>query len=115
MENKNWNLIDWGKINKEVWKTQCEIFKQSTNKNWSKVQSLQTELLHSKFAKLIAIRKVTQENRGKRSSGVDNVQILTGKQRLKLLENLIIDGKCDKIRRVWIPKPGPRSQVGPNP
>jgi len=47
---------------------------------------------------------VTQENRGKDTAGVDNVKSVPPKQRIILAQGLKLDGKCDYIRRVFIPK-----------
>ena len=57
-------------------------------------------------AKLLAIRKVTQDNKGKRTAGVDGIKKIDGKQRLEMVKNLKIDGKASPIRRIYIPKPG---------
>jgi RNA-directed DNA polymerase len=66
--------------------------------------NLQKELLNSKQAKLLSIRKITQDNRVKSSSGIDNLTKLTPSQRLSMLKKMILDGKADPIKRVFIPK-----------
>ena len=58
----------------------------------------------SKLIKLLAVRKVTQDNRGKRTAGVDGKKVTTGKQRLELASKLEIDGKALPLKRVHIPK-----------
>jgi RNA-directed DNA polymerase len=63
-------------------------------------------LLNSRAAKLLAVRKVTQDNHGKKTAGIDGVKSLTPSQRLTLSQNLKLDGKARPVRRVWIPKPG---------
>ncbi|MGI2909750.1 reverse transcriptase N-terminal domain-containing protein [Tolypothrix sp. VBCCA 56010] len=55
---------------------------------------------------VLAVRRVTQEKKGKKTAGVDGVKSLTPKQRLELVNNLKIDGTAQPIKRVWIPKPG---------
>ncbi len=62
--------------------------------------------MRSWYGKLIAVRKVTQDNRGKKTAGVDGVKSLTPRQRLNLASSLKVRGKADPTRRVWIPKPG---------
>jgi RNA-directed DNA polymerase len=62
-------------------------------------------LVKSWGAKCLAVRKVTQDNQGKKTAGVDGVKSLTPVQRLKLVENLKVDSKAENIRRIWIPKP----------
>ncbi len=55
---------------------------------------------------MIAVRRVTQDNRSKKTAGVDGVKSLTPKQRLALVGQLRLTGKSRPTRRVWIPKPG---------
>ena len=62
--------------------------------------------MNSPSAKLLAVRKVTQDNRGRKTAGVDGVRQLSPNQRLKLAQTLSLDGRSDPIRRVYIPKPG---------
>src|SRR5688572_29754496 len=54
----------------------------------------------------LAVRKVTQDNRGKRTAGVDGVKNLMPTQRLALAAALPIRPTGRAVRRVWIPKPG---------
>jgi RNA-directed DNA polymerase len=65
---------------------------------------LQKILLSSNAAKLKAVRRVTQDNLGKKTAGVDNVKNLEPKKRLELASSLFLDGKASSIRRVYIPK-----------
>ena len=50
--------------------------------------------------------RVTQDNQGKSTAGVDGVKSLTPKQRTNLVGKLRITGKAKPTRRVNIPKPG---------
>jgi RNA-directed DNA polymerase len=59
-------------------------------------------------AKCLAVRKVTQENQGRKTAGVDGRKELNPAQRLTLVKTLKLSGKSDPTRRVWIPKPGKR-------
>ncbi len=62
--------------------------------------------MRSWSAKTLAVRRVTQENLGKRTAGVDGIKSLTPKQRLKRVSELRLNQKVKPTRRVWIPKPG---------
>lgn len=55
---------------------------------------------------MLAVRRVTQDNQGKKTAGVDGVKSVTPKQRLELVSELKIGKKVKPTRRVWIPKPG---------
>ncbi len=55
---------------------------------------------------MLAIRRVTQDNQGKKASGVDGKSSLTPKERILLTARLRIDGKSDNVKRVYLPKKG---------
>jgi RNA-directed DNA polymerase len=62
-------------------------------------------LLKSQEAKLISIRRITQDNQGKTTPGVDGKTFLSSVERLKLAKsNIILDGQASSVRRVPIPK-----------
>ncbi|EAZ90329.1 group II intron reverse transcriptase/maturase [Crocosphaera chwakensis] len=98
------NQINWRKVEKAVFKLQKRIYQASVSGDVKKVRKLQKTLLNSYFAKLLAVRKVTQENKGKKTAGIDGVKSLTPKQRLELTQNLKLGKKAKPVRRVWIPK-----------
>ena len=56
--------------------------------------------------KVLAVRRVTTENKGKKTAGVDGVKSLSLKARMNLVGQLHLTGKSKPTRRVWIPKPG---------
>jgi len=56
--------------------------------------------------KVLAVRRVTQDNQGKNTAGVDGVKSLSPKKRIELVCQLKLTGKSKPTRRVWIPKPG---------
>jgi len=68
------------------------------------MKNLQRELIESKEAKLLAIRKITQDNKGKRTAGVDGISNVKPGDRWKLVKTMILDGSAKPIRRVFIPK-----------
>jgi RNA-directed DNA polymerase len=63
-------------------------------------------LMKSWSARALAVRRVTQDNQGKKTAGVDGLKSLTPKQRLDLVNKLHLGTKARPTRRVWIPKPG---------
>src|SRR5215467_2717764 len=89
---------------------QKRIYQASRRHDVRTVRKLQRLLLHSWSARLLAVRHVTQDNRGKRTAGVDGVKSLPPPQRLALAQSLILDGTTTPVRRVWIPKPGSTDQ-----
>ncbi len=103
----SWNTINWAKVQRKVFKLQKKIFQAVRSGDKAKAHKLQKLLSKSYYAKLLAVRKVTQDNQGKKTAGVDGKIIIYQKQRLELANNLSIKGyKAKPLRRVWIPKPG---------
>jgi RNA-directed DNA polymerase len=101
-----WDEINWRKLERNVFKLQKRIYQASKSSDWKRVKRLQKLLLKSKSAKLLAVRRVTQINKGKKTAGIDGVKSLSPTQRLKLANELNLNGKSKPVRRVWIPKPG---------
>ncbi len=101
-----WKDINWRKLERNVYKLQKRIFKASRRGDVKLVRRLQKLLIKSWAAKCLAVRRVTQDNQGKKTAGVDGVKSLTPKQRLTLMNKLKLGSKVAPTRRVWIPKPG---------
>ncbi|KJV79888.1 N-terminal domain of reverse transcriptase family protein [Rickettsia hoogstraalii str. RCCE3] len=64
-EQIHWYTIDWQDINKKVNNLRKRIYRASANGNTKLVGSLQKLMLKSRSNKLLAIRRVTQINRGR--------------------------------------------------
>ena len=62
--------------------------------------------MKSYYARLLAVRKVTQDNQGKKTAGVDGMIAVSPEQRLNLTEEIKGTLKAKPLKRVWIPKPG---------
>jgi RNA-directed DNA polymerase len=101
-----WKDLNWRKLEKVTFKLQKRIFQASERGDVKAVRKLQKTLIRSWSAKCIAVRRVTQDNQGKNTAGVDGVKALTPKQRINLVGKLKLTGKAKPTRRVNIPKPG---------
>jgi RNA-directed DNA polymerase len=106
MGSDEWNAIDWKQIYKIVYRLQTRIFKAKRRGDTKQVHRLQKLLMKSRSAKLLSVRKVSQDNQGKSTAGVDGVKSLTPSQRFDLVNSLTLTGKSKPTRRVMIPKPG---------
>ncbi|CAD5917162.1 putative reverse transcriptase [Planktothrix rubescens] len=100
-----WNTINWAKVQRKVFKLQKRIYQASLSGQNAASRKLQKLLVKSYYAKLLAVRRVTQDNQGKKTGGVDGVKSITPKQRLELTQNLSKYQKAKPLRRKWIPKP----------
>ena len=104
-----WQDIPWRKLEKVVFKLQKRIFQASIRGDVKRVHKLQRLLIKSKSATLLAVRRVTQDNAGKKTAGVDGLSSLKPHQRLKLAQKLQSEPtspSAQPVRRIWIPKPG---------
>lgn len=101
-----WKDTNWRKLERVVFKLQKRIYKASSRGDVKAVRRLQKTLMKSWSAKMLAVRRVSQDNAGKKTAGVDGVKSLTPKQRHELASKLKLNHKVKPTRRVWIPKPG---------
>jgi RNA-directed DNA polymerase len=100
-----WELIDWGKCEKVVRGLQRQIAKSANNQQWRKVRLLQDKLVNSLSAKLLAVRRVSEKNQGKRTAGVDGIVWLTPETKLSGALSLTKKGyKPSPLKRIYIPK-----------
>ena len=106
MGSDEWAAIDWKAVEKMVYRLQTRIFKAKRRGDTKQVHRLQKLLMKSRSAKLLAVRRVTQDNAGRQTAGVDGVKAVRPQQRLELANNLHLTDKSKPTRRVMIPKPG---------
>lgn len=105
-----WKNLPWKSIEKQVFKLQKRIYRASQRGDTRTVHNLQRLLMKSWSAKLLATRRVTQDNQGKQTAGVDGVKSPTPPQRLALAASLSLNQRAAPARRIWIPKPGTNEQ-----
>jgi RNA-directed DNA polymerase len=108
----DWNQVDWGTVEVQVFKLQKRVYRASQSGDVAKVHKLQRLLLQSWNARLLAVRRISQDNQGKHTAGIDGYKSLSPDQRLTLAENLRLNDKGSPLRRVWIPKPGRTERRG---
>ena len=100
----DWNAIDWRTVNRNVRQLQVRIVKATHEGRWGKVQALQRLLTHSFSAKVLAVKRVT-ENQGKRTPGVDGDIWNTPAKKAAAIQKLRQRGyRPQPLRRIYIPK-----------
>lgn len=103
---EGWRALPWKKFQRNVFRLQQRIYRAARRGDFKRVHNLQRLLWRSWSARCLAVRQVSQDNRGKHTAGVDGVASLTPKQRLKYAQRLRhLTGPPDAVRRVYIPKP----------
>ena len=101
-----WKTIPWRTLEVRVFKLQRRIYQATLRGDHHKVHKLQRLLATSWGAKCLAVRRVTQENKGKRTAGVEGKKYLNPTQRMSLIHKLDLQTPAKPVRRVWIDKPG---------
>jgi RNA-directed DNA polymerase len=99
------------RVEMRVSRIQKRIYRARKPGNQRQVEKLQKLLLKSEAARLLAVRRVTQDNQGKKTAGVDGVKSVPPKERLLMVRQLHMKHwkhrkQPPPVRRVWIPKPG---------
>src|SRR5215468_7262722 len=101
-----WQEILWTKVHRHVFHLQKRIYQATQRGDVRTVRQLQNLLSTSWYARLFAVRRVTQDNRGRHTSGIDGVKSLQPPQRLRLANALTLDDTAIPLRCMWIPKRG---------
>jgi RNA-directed DNA polymerase len=100
----SWHKINWANCHSQVRRLQARIVKATQEGRWNKVKALQWLLAHSWSGKVIAIKRVT-ENQGKKTPGVDRETWSTPNAKLQAVLSLRRRGYQPlPLRRVFIPK-----------
>ena len=105
---EGWAQTPWRRLEQHVYRIQKRIYKAQLAGNDRAVHSLQRLLMKSKAARTIAVRRVTQDNQGKKTAGIDGVKSVSPERRPTLVHLLRTPERITArpTRRVWIPKPG---------
>jgi RNA-directed DNA polymerase len=112
--SETWNMKPWRKLERYVYRIQKRIYQASQRNNVRAVQKLEKLLMKSNAARLLAVRRVTQDNQGKKTAGVDGIKSVQPAKRLIMVKQIHPKHwkrqKARPVRRVWIPKPGKAEQ-----
>ncbi len=102
----NWTDINWKTVKRNVRKLRQRIYRATQNCEWNKVKSLMKLMIRSYSNLLLSVRKVTQENQGKTTAGIDGQTAITPGQRAKLAREMseLTPWKASPTKRVYIPK-----------
>jgi RNA-directed DNA polymerase len=102
-----WYLIDWEECEKVVEGLQRRIVEAVKAGNWRRVSKLQGLLVHSFSAKALAVRRVSEDNGGRHTPGVDRIVWDSAESKYSAIFSLETRGyKAIPLRRKGIPKKG---------
>src|SRR5437016_12496552 len=86
-EAAEWYAIAWQAIHRNVRRLQVRIAQATKASRWGKVRALQRLLTHSYSGKVLAVRRVT-ENQGKKTPGVDREIWDTPEKKIRAVHEL---------------------------
>jgi len=102
--------LPWGALEQQVVRLQKQIAQAAQRGDRQAVYDLQQRLMESEAARLLAVRRVAEENQGKDTAGVDGIKSLSAKERLAMASTIHPKYWSYQppmpVRRVWVPKPG---------
>ncbi len=103
---EDWETVDWEQLERRVKNLRQRIYRATKLCQWNQVRSLMKLMLRSRSNLLLSVRRVAQENKGKRTAGVDRQTALTPKSRMRLVQEMKEHEfwKVRPTRRVYIPK-----------
>ena len=111
--SESWRRLPWKKFRKNLFRLQRRIFKAIRTGDIARAKSLQKLVLKSTSAKLLAIRQVTQLNKGRKTAGIDGKKVLSFNERFELLQMLskANDWKHQGLKEVLIPKKNGKTRI----
>ena len=109
-----WNKLPWRKLEKHCYRIQKRIYRASQRGKTRAVHTLEKLLMKSEAARLVAVRRVTQDNQGKKTAGIDGIKSVKPQERFAMADTIHPtrwkQHASQPVRRVWIPKPGKAEQ-----
>ncbi len=102
----DWSDIDWKTVKKRVKNLRQRIYRATRLGQWNQVRSLMKLMLRSYSNLVLAVRRVTQENQGRKAAGIDGQTALTPTERVNLVRQMQLfqPWQVKPVRRVYIPK-----------
>ena len=99
----DWSQVNWVEVYKVIRNLQRRIFRARKLGQWKQLRRLQ-KLLKRSYANLLeSVRRITQDNKGKNTPGVDKEVVDTPAGRVKLVNSWVMP-TAKPTRRVFIPK-----------
>ncbi len=105
---KRQDSFPWRSLEQQVVRMQKRITQAARRGDLEVVYALQQRLIESEPARLLAVRRVTEENQGKDTAGIDGIKSLNPQERLAMAAAIHLQNWKSQpalpVRRVWIPK-----------
>lgn len=104
---RTWSTIDWSRVEADVRRLRQRIFTASQARDYPRVRSLQKLMLRSRANALWSVHRVTEQNAGRHTAGIDGYTATTAAERARLVERVCqpqARQPAQPVRRVYIPK-----------
>ncbi len=102
----DWDAIDWAIVNNRVRNLRQRIYRATAAGQWNQVRSLKKLMMRSYANLLLSTRRVTMDNHGKKTAGIDGQTALTAKTRTQVIREMpeYKPRQVKPARRIYIPK-----------
>lgn len=99
-----WQGMPWKQVHRQVCRLQKRRSRAAQRSAGRTGHKRQQRLVKSWDARLLAVRRMPQDHRGRHPAGIDGAKsLLTPPQRWRFANALRLDGKANSLRRMWIP------------
>src|SRR6266542_1292107 len=109
----DWDAVDWRRVEGDARRLRQRIFTASRDGDLRKVRNLQKLMLRSRSNALVAVRRVTEQNAGRATAGIDGMTAL-GPQSKADLAGWVQRRRAGwdpwPVKRAWVPKSGGRQR-----
>lgn len=105
----DWDSVAWPQVQTEVRRLRQRIFTASQAGDLKQVRNLQKLMLRSRSNTLISVRRVTEQNAGRKTAGIDGEVVLLPGAKAELadwVQHRSEPWLARPVRRVYIPKAG---------
>ena len=102
-----WDAVRWHQVEQDVRRLRQRIFTASQAGDLKKVRNLQKLMLRSRSNALVAVRRVTEVNAGRKTAGVDGKVVVTADQKTALVDWMLhraAPWSPRPVKRVYVPK-----------
>jgi RNA-directed DNA polymerase len=106
-EPLDWDAIDWRAQEEDVRRLRQRIFAASRAGDLAKVRNLQKLMLRSRANALVSVRRVTEQNAGRKTAGVDGKVVVTPRDKADLagwVQHQAEPWSPLPVKRVYVPK-----------
>ena len=112
--SESWEKLPWKRFRKNLFRLQQRVFKAVRAGDKRRANQLQKLILKSRAARFLAIRQVTQLNKGKKTAGIDRKTALNKTERFELEDNLAKNAENwyhQGLRNIPIPKKNGKTRM----